>query len=40
VGDAILAHDDRAIGKAGGNVVGKIAVDGWNDADKVVRHSA
>ena len=31
VRDAVLARDDGAVNEAGGDVVGEVAVDGWDD---------
>ncbi|KAF4239498.1 hypothetical protein CNMCM8980_001686 [Aspergillus fumigatiaffinis] len=35
VGDAVLADDDGAVGEGGGDVVGEVGVDGWDDADQM-----
>lgn len=35
VGDAVLADDDGAVGEGGGDVVGEVGIDGWDDADYV-----
>lgn len=40
MGDAILAHDDGSIGEGGGNVVGEVGVDGWDDTNCIRGHAA
>lgn len=37
--DAVLPHDDRAVGKAGSNVMGKVAVDCGDDTNQVIWYS-
>lgn len=39
MGDTVLANNYGAVGQTGCNVMSEVAVDGWNNADQMVRNT-